>query len=86
MRKIIVLIFYFVITICLCSCKFNGYYKVEIPTNSPLKGTIKIPNECEFVTEDGIVKLINKNTKEILAEQISQGYFEVLYEKDEKNI
>jgi hypothetical protein len=60
-----------------CSCfydlDYQGFQKVVIPTDSELRGTIYIPEEWKFITEDGIIKLINGTTNEVYAEQIVQG-------------
>ena len=57
---------------------YEGFYSTKIPTDSTLRGTIKIPNEWEFITEDGVIQLIDKETKEVIAEQIVQGHFEII--------
>lgn len=54
----------------------RGWKKVKIPTDGLLQGTVKIPDNCEFVLEDGIVKLVNNDSKEVYAEQIAAGYYE----------
>ena len=56
-----------------CFNYYDGYREVAIPTDSELKGTIKIPEDWEFITEDGVIKLINRTTNEVYAEQIVQG-------------
>ena len=76
MKKYISLIIIFVLLFTLSGCRYKGYYETKIPTDSTLRGSIKIPNEWEFITEDGVVKLIDKETKEVIAEQIVQGHFE----------
>lgn len=59
----------------LCGCyDYTNWKKVEIPTQSEYKGTIKIPNHYEFVDEDGIISLIDTDTNEILAEQVYQEW------------
>ena len=86
MKKYISLIIVFVLLFTLGGCRYKGYYETKIPTDSTLRGTIKIPNEWEFITEDGVIQLIDKETKEVIAEQIVQGHFELIsniYGKDE---
>ena len=86
MKKYISLIIIFVLLFTLGGCRYKGYYETKIPTDSTLRGTIKIPNEWEFITEDGVVKLIDKETKEVIAEQIVQGHFELISNIDGKRI
>lgn len=60
-----------------CSCNhydYTNWKKVEIPTDTPLKGTIKIPNEWEFISEDGIVTLLDQENNRIVAKQIFQDW------------
>ena len=75
MRKkyIAILILLCLLTNFILSCN-NSYKKVEIPTDSPYKGTIKIPNEWEFVNDSGVITLIDSSTKEVIAEQIYQEW------------
>ena len=61
---------------------YEGFYSTKIPTDSILRGTIKIPNKWEFITEDGIIKLINKDTKKVIAEQIVQGHMNFSHKPD----
>ena len=74
MKKYISLIIIFVLLFTLSGCRYKGYYETKIPTDSTLRGTIKIPNEWEFITEDEVIQLIDKETKEVIAEQIVQGH------------
>ena len=86
MKKYISLIIIFVLLFTLSGCRYKGYYETKIPTDSTLRGSIKIPNEWEFITEDGVVKLIEKETKEVIAEQIVQGHFELISNIDGNKI
>ena len=74
MKKYISLIIIFVLLFTLSGCRYKGYYETKIPTDSTLRGTIKIPNEWEFITEDEVIQLIDKENKEVIAEQIVQGH------------
>ena len=66
----------------LCSCgyftRYKDYYETEVPTNSRLRGTIKIPKKWDFIIDNGIVKLVDKTSNEVMAEQIVQGHLEVI--------
>lgn len=86
MKKNIIFTIIFILLFNIFGCRYKGYYEAKIPTDSTLRGTIKIPNEWEFITEDGIVKLINKDTKEVIAEQIVQGHFELVGNIDDNKI
>ena len=52
---------------------YIGWYEVEIPTSTHLKGRIKLPNGWEFVMVDGIITIIDKTTNELVAKEIVQG-------------
>lgn len=86
MKKYISLIIIFVLLFTLSGCRYKGYYETKIPTDSTLRGTIKIPNEWEFITEDEVIQLIDKETKEVIAEQIVQGHFEIISNIDGNRI
>ncbi len=63
------------IPLLLAGChNYEGWEKVEIPTDTPLKGKIKIPQEWEFISEDGIITLINQTNNTIIAEQVYQEW------------
>lgn len=79
-------IFLLILVLGLSGCGYEGYYKVKIPTDSTLRGTIMIPNEWEFITEENIIKLIEKDTKEVIGEQIVQGHFEIISNIDGNRI
>lgn len=73
-QRIIILIIFIILIFFVSLHSCVGWTKVDIPTATNLKGTIKISNKWEFITEDGIIKLINSKTKEVYAEQIFVGY------------
>ncbi len=67
----------FLLLIMVCSCSNYDYFnwkEVEIPTDTPVRCKIKIPNEWEFISEDGIVTLINQANNAIVAEQVYQEF------------
>lgn len=78
-KKIFTFILLFILLLNFTGCSYfydldyQGFQKVVIPTDSELRGTIYIPEEWKFITEDGIIKLINGKTNEVYAEQIYQG-------------
>ena len=72
--------------ITLNGCGYKDYYKIPIPTNSLLRGTIKIPNEWRFVIDDEIIKLIDRDSREVIAEQIVQDHFELISNVDGNKI
>lgn len=74
MKKFLFLIIMLMI-LCLTGCyNYRGWKKVKIPTDGLLQGTVKVPNNCEFVLENETIKLVNNDSKEVYAEQISVGY------------
>lgn len=78
-KKIFTFILLFILLLNFTGCSYfhnlyyQGFQKVVIPTNSELRGTIYIPEGWKFITEDGVIKLINATTNEVYAEQIYQG-------------
>jgi len=90
MKKInLIILLFFILFLSGCRLfdfydeNYEGFYTTKIPTNSTLRGTIKIPNEWEFIIDDGIITLINKDTKEVIAEQIVQGYVSSIYKNND---
>lgn len=72
--KKIKIIYLLLIMLFVSSChNYNGWKKVEIPTNSEIKATIKIKEEWEFIAENNIITLLDKKSDTIIAEQIFQG-------------
>lgn len=77
MKRRFILLFTFICRILpvRCGCyNYTNWKKVEIPTQSEYKGTIKIPNHYEIIDEDGIISLIDIDTNEIVAEQVYQEW------------
>lgn len=72
-KKSIILFLSILITSLLvfCGCyDYSNWHKVEIPTATEYKGTVKIPNDWEFIRENEIIFLVDTNTQETIAEQI----------------
>ena len=61
--------------ICFCSCfgKYVDWHEVEIPTKTPLRATVKIPDHWTFVNQDGWLNIVNIETGEIIAEEWIKG-------------
>ena len=57
---------------------YSGWHEVEIPTESEFKATIKIPNEWNFVVENGRIKL-KDNEGNVIATEIYEGWREDYY-------
>ena len=74
MKKFLFLIIMLMILYLTGCYNYKNWKEVQIPTDGLLYGTVKIPKNWDFVVDNGIVKLIDNNTKEIYAEQISTGY------------
>ena len=76
MKKFLFLITMLMILYLTGCYNYRGWKEVKIPTDGLLQGTVKIPNNCEFILEDGMIKLIDNDSKEVYAEQIAEGYYE----------
>lgn len=73
MKRLLMLLTIFIC--CLSGCdNYKGWKKVEIPTSSELKATIKIQENWEFINNNIIIKLIDKETNQILLEEIIEGF------------
>ena len=66
-------LFIALISILLCGCyNYTGWHKEVIPTNTEYKGTIKIPDEWHFESNEGIVSIKDQEENEVAIE-IFQG-------------
>ena len=76
MKKFLFLITMLMILYLTGCYNYRGWKEVKIPTDGLLQGTVKIPKNCEFILEDGMIKLKDNDSKEVYAEQIAEGYYE----------
>ena len=77
-------LFIALISILLCGCyNYTGWHKEVIPTNTEYKGTIKIPDEWHFESNEGIVSIKDQEENEVAIE-IFQGTRHYGYIGDEK--
>ena len=58
---------------------YSDWYETEIPTLTDYRTKIKIPNNWSFIEENNIITLINNDTKEIIAEQVSQERYQMFF-------
>lgn len=73
MKRLLMLLTIFIC--CLSGCyNYKGWKKVDIPTSSELKATIKIQENWEFINDNNIIKLIDKDTNQVLLEEIIEGF------------
>ena len=73
MKRLLMLLTIFIC--CLNGCdNYKGWKKVDIPTSSELQATIKIQENWEFINDNNIIKLIDKDTNQILLEEIIEGF------------
>ncbi len=66
-----------VLLIMLYGCSnydYSNWKRVEIPTDTPVKGKIMIPNGWKFISENGIITLIDQENNRIIAKQIYQEW------------
>lgn len=77
----------FVLSVLLLNSCYNykGWKKVEFPTDTDLKASIKIKDEWEFVKKNNFIYLIDTNTNKVIAEQIFEGFIDYLSDDEQKH-